>query len=267
MKKDITTLLSVVGAITLVFIIGISTAIASPILYVNDSAGRLGTVDVYNGSVNVIGNMGVVMTDIAFDPNGNLFGLSFTHLYNIDSNTATVSQIGAHGIRSGNSLVFGTDGTLYAGGDLTTHLFEINTNTGVSTDIGNMGFYSAGDLAFNHGDLFLSSKNNQLVNIDLANGSSGTAVCPSGFSNVYGMATGDDEILYGVSGTSIFSIDMSTGAGTLGPNYKNHGLGTAYGSSFVKEAVVPIPGAAWLLGSGLICLVGLRKNLRKSNNI
>lgn len=145
------------------------------------------------------------MTDIAFDPNGNLFGISFTRLYSIDSSAATVSQIGAHGIPGGNSLVFGTDGTLYAGGTSTRHLFEINTNTGVSTDIGNMGFYSAGDLAFNHGDLFLSSKNNQLVEIDLANGSSGTAVGPFGFSNVYGMATGDDGILYGVSGTSIFS--------------------------------------------------------------
>lgn len=266
MKKDIT-LLSVLGTITLVFIIGISTAIASPILYVHDYAGRLGTVDVDNGSVNVIGNMGVVMTDIAFDPNGNLFGMSFTRLYSIDSSAATVSQIGAHGIPGGNSLVFGTDGTLYAGGTSTRHLFEINTNTGVSTDIGNMGFYSAGDLAFNHGDLFLSSKNNQLVEIDLTNGSSGTAVGPFGFSDVYGMATGDDGILYGVSGTSIFSINMSTGAGTLVSNYGGHGLGTAYGSSFVTEAVVPIPGAAWLLGSGLIGFVGFRKKISKSNKI
>jgi hypothetical protein len=35
-------------------------------MHVHDSSGHLGTVDVVSGSVVTLGNMGVVMTDIAF---------------------------------------------------------------------------------------------------------------------------------------------------------------------------------------------------------
>ena len=41
-------------------------------MYVDDSNGRLGTVNVATGAVNLSGSMGTVMTDIAFDPKGHL---------------------------------------------------------------------------------------------------------------------------------------------------------------------------------------------------
>ena len=83
------------------------SASAAPLLWVGDSAGRLGTVDVATGDVNVIGNMGVVMTDIAFDSSGNLWGISFDNLYSIDKNSGSITNIGAHNIVGGskNSLV------------------------------------------------------------------------------------------------------------------------------------------------------------------
>jgi streptogramin lyase len=61
---------------------------AAPVLWSGDSSGRLGTVDVATGNVNIIGNMGVTVTDIAFDPNGNLWGITFGSLYKVDKNTA-----------------------------------------------------------------------------------------------------------------------------------------------------------------------------------
>ena len=46
-------------------------------MHVHDGNGGLATVDVITGDVSLIGNMGIVMTDIAFDPTGALYGLSF----------------------------------------------------------------------------------------------------------------------------------------------------------------------------------------------
>ena len=234
----------------------IGVAQAAPVLYVHDSSGKLGTVDVASGAVSLIGNMGVVMTDIAFDPSGNLFGLSFTRLYTINPATAAASLIGVHGIPGGNALVFGTDGTLYGAGASTNSLFAINRATGASSNLGNIGFFSGGDLAFKDSKLYLATSN-QLVRVDLTANASGTVVGPFGFSNVFGLATAENGILYGISGTQVFSVNTVTGAGTLVSNFGGKGLGTSYGSSFFLESrPVPVPAAVWLFGSGLLGLVG-----------
>jgi hypothetical protein len=182
---------------------GVGTANAAPIMHVHDSSGTLGTVDVATGTVNVIGNMGVVMTDIAFDPLGNLYGLSFGSFYSINPTTAAATFIGNHGINTGNALVFGTDGTLYAAGAGSLSLFTINPATGAATNLGSMGFASGGDLAFNAGEFYLASSGSQLVKIDLANLANTAAVGSFGVGGVFGLATGDNGVLYAVASTSI----------------------------------------------------------------
>lgn len=246
---------------------GVSGALAAPILHVHDGAGNLGTVDVADGSVDVIGNMGVVMTDIAFDPDGNLFGLSFTSLYRIDRNTGATTLIGAHGIAGGNALVFGLDGTLYGAGNSTTSLFTVDTATGAGTNIGNIGFASAGDLAFNGGELYLASSSDDLILIDLDGGATGTLIGDFGFSGVFGLATAENGVLYGVAGTQVFSVDVATGAGTLASNFGAQGIGAAFGTSFFTEAGAPPPGgtpvsepgALAFLGAGFVALAALRR--------
>ena len=245
----------------------ISGSASATLLWVGDSNGNLGTVDTVSGNVNVIGNMGVTMTDIAFDSSGNLFGISFTDLYSIDASTATTSLIGSHSLSSTakNSLVFGADGTLYAAND---SLFSLNTSTGASTLIGNGGdsYDSSGDLAFIGAELFLSSTGgtggDKLVQLDTANGV-GSDVGDIGYSGVYGLATDNNVDLYGVAGTSVLSISTLTGVGSELLDYSGYGLGIAWGSAFYAEAgaSVPEPSILALMSIGLIGLgfVG-RKN-------
>ncbi|PKO51869.1 MAG: hypothetical protein CVU28_10860, partial [Betaproteobacteria bacterium HGW-Betaproteobacteria-21] len=206
-------MLACVGALTAG---GVS---AAPIMHVHDSSGMLATVDVMTGAVSTIGNMGVVMTDIAFDPSGNLYGISFTGLYSINATTAAASFVGAHGVAGGNALVFGADGTLYGAGNTTSSLFTINPLTGNSTSLGNMGFFSGGDLAFNGGDLYLASSANQLIRINLGSIGDTVAVGNFGVSGVFGLATGDNGVLYAVAGTTIYTVDTLTGAATNPVSY------------------------------------------------
>jgi hypothetical protein len=258
-----------------------ASASAAVVLYVHDDSNNLATVDLGTGAVNIIGNFGLnpalePITDIAFDPSGNLYGVSFktdasgSTLYRIDATTAALTSIGPLGLIAENALVFGADGTLYTAGlfgttlsAMDTTLYTVNTSTGAATPLGNIGYSSAGDLAFNGGGLYLSSTTHELIRINLAGAVSGEAVGPFGvaFTDVFGLATGDDGVLYGVAGTKVFSTNTSTGAGTLVLDYTGNGLGPAFGTAFFTEAgasPVPEPGSLTLMTLGVIGLFASR---------
>lgn len=205
-------------------------------MHVHDSQGTLATVDVATGNVSVIGNMGVVMTDIAFDPSGNLYGITFTGLYSINPSTAAATFIASHSVPGGNALVFATDGSLYAAGFGSTALFKINPSNGATTNLGNMGFASGGDLAFNAGNLYLADISSQLVRIDLTNLANSVLVGAFGVPSVFGLATGDNGVLYAVAGTTIYTVDTATGAATGPVSFAAQGLSQAFGQSFRTEA-------------------------------
>ena len=54
------------------------------------------------------------------------------------------------------------------------------------------------------------------------------------------MATPDNVTLYGLSGTTVLSINTLTGAGTAVVGYGG-GLSEAFGTAFLTEAGAPIP--------------------------
>lgn len=239
-----------------------SSAVALPIMYVLDGSGRLGTVDAGSGDVELIGDLGRVLTDIAFDPFGNLFGLSSSNLYLINADTAATSYIGAHGIEGANALVFSETGELYAAGRSSTNLYQVDTATGLGSSLGDMGFSSAGDLAFNGDGFFLAAKSNRLVSVDLDNLANSFTVGSFGISSVFGLATGEDGVLYSVAHTQICQTSTLTGQTSNCVDYTDGGLDTAFGEAFYTEsgaedpiapaALVPVPGSLLLMSLGLI---------------
>jgi hypothetical protein len=230
---------------------------AAPILWIADAGGNLGTVDVANGNVNVIGFSGV-MSDIAFDPSGQLWGINLGGgLFRINSTTAAPTFVGATG-QTLNSLVFGADGTLYAASN---RLFTINTATGAATPIGGQGsgYSSSGDLAFVGGNLFLSSTGaagDRLFRLDPTTGV-GTLIGNIGFSAVFGLATDNNIDLYGAADQNILDIDPLTGDGDILVSYAGQGLNIANGTAFLSESsggpiITPPPNGGPGPGNGTV---------------
>jgi hypothetical protein len=215
---------------------------------VGDSAGNLGIVNANTGAVTNIGNFGIgeAMTDIAFDPSGNLWGITFTDLYKINAGTAATTHVGSLGGPSVNSLTFASDGTLYAAN---TNLYTINTTTGAASAVGALGgsFASSGDLAFHNGALYLTSADifgpDDLVTVNTSTGAA-TLVGSMGVPAEFGLVNGPDNVLYGVAGTNVYTVNPATGVATLLSSYAAQGLGQAFGAAVATEAVAPLPSTA-----------------------
>ena len=96
-------------------------------MWICDGPGKIGKVDVAPGKVTLVGDAGVVLTDIGFDPEGKLFGVSFDTFYSIDGTTGAATAIGDLGPIGINALVFSTTGTAYAMGNGGDDLYRMNT--------------------------------------------------------------------------------------------------------------------------------------------
>lgn len=197
-------------------------------LFVHDIQGNLATLDVSTGTVSIIGNLGVTLTDIAVDPQGDLYGVSTSHLFRINAETGTASVIGPTGVHT-SALEFSSDGTLYAAGN-SSSLYTIDVQSGLATTIADLGVGAAGDLGFAGSTLYMSSSNDQLIEIDLSNGVSTTTIGPLG-GPIQGLdsATGP---LFGVRENSLFAINLSSGASTEVINFSGQGLSDVLGAAF-----------------------------------
>jgi hypothetical protein len=224
-------------------------ALAAPTLWISDSNSNLARVDVATGLGTVVGNTGTILTDIAFDSSGNLYGISFTNLYRVNTTSAALTLVGSLGLSGANALVFSGSGTLYAAANNTNNLYSVNTTTGAATSLGSTGFTSSGDLAFVGSNLFLAANtgsNDSLVSINLGPVSGSVVGSGMGVDDVFGMARGDDGILYGVTGNSIRTINSVTGTSAFLRSYSYGGVGQAFGTTFQAETrpAVPEP-ATW----------------------
>jgi hypothetical protein len=216
--------------------VNFTEAPSSTLFYVIDDANNLAIVDIAAKTVRIIGNTGIFLNDIAFDPTGRtLYGISGDSLYTIDQTSALPTLVGLLGVGMADttSLVVSPTGTIYTAN---TYLYTVIPNTGAATLVGNGGdwYQSSGDLVFLGNQLYLSSKyslaSDYLVLLDPLTGAAKN-VGLINFANVFGLATNDDVTLYGFTGTKVITIDPAIGAGTLFWNMSGMGLGTINGAA------------------------------------
>jgi hypothetical protein len=152
------------------------------------TAHHLITIDKTTGAGTDVGNVGLVVNDITFTPDGTLFGFSRSAkaLVTIDKATGAGTVVGPSGISNpfGNGLASNAAGILYLAptGD-NGELYTVDRSTGAATPVatldgtdgngfGALAFDAAGTLfgALNH---FSSATPPDLVTIDMASGAIG----------------------------------------------------------------------------------------------
>lgn len=253
---------------------------ADTVLWIDDTANNVGTVDLTTGMVSVIGNAddgGGTLTDIGFGANGTLYGTSFDDLYSINQSTGQATPISALGVGNGgmNALVGYGSGLLAVSGT-TDSLYSLTVSpySAITFD-GSTGSPSAGDLAAANGYMYESavgaSGNDELVKLTLsgANITNSTVIGlftqgGTDFSGVFGLAD-DGTTMYAVDETTVYTVNLSNAVLTTDLNYSGHGLGIANGTAFVGEATVPEPGPGSLLlvGLGLVAFGTFSRRWRR----
>src|SRR5262249_39701339 len=156
---------------------------------------------------------------------GNLYGVSYTALYQINKNTGHATYIGNIPGTSNVGLTFLAAGDLLAS-DADGEVKRINAATAMSTDVGNFqnGLSTAGDLvAVSDGTMYgvsatnpggsNASSNNVLIRVDTSTGHA-TPVGPIGFGDVLGLAYVSSKVIGFTQSGKIIQINPLTGAGT-----------------------------------------------------
>jgi hypothetical protein len=219
------------------------------------SADTLYTIDPSTWTETAIGFYnapgGDKMTDLAMTPNGSVYTLSGTALYQIDTGSGQATKLVSLGGTLNNGLTFLPDNTLLAS-DAEGTLKHINPSNGSITIIGTYcgqatcgpgyGIGSSGDIvAVADGTTYgvtatdgsgndLSS-DNELIKINTSTGAA-TVVGPIGFANVFGLAYyGGHVIGFDYLG-DVIQIDTTTGAGTR--------LSTQSGTHFFGGTTSPL---------------------------
>lgn len=159
---------------------------------------------------------GFNMTDIAFSPNGTLYGISYSGFYSIDTLTGQATLINTHTLINPNALVSDNNGTMYVA-DYDGGLYTIDITTGTHTQIATLPTGSAGDLAFYNGTLYMADVNNNLITINLN-------ATPITTTTIGAMNIGVGQTVYGIltlgtncqnaqfigGSTSLYSISPTT---------------------------------------------------------
>lgn len=220
---------------------GTGLAFLDNTLYATDAFRRVSgigtsstvTVDLSTGSQTFVSNQ---------DGNSNWMGLAGNQaddvLYSINidagnilktlSASGTITSVGATGIQGRGMAYDDANEILYAMGVGFTNpaLYTVDTSTGTATLVGSTGFtgnVTAQGLAYDEDNKIL-----------------------------YWLA---DANLSSAGGTNLYSLNTQTGLASLvGDTGLSFGAGLAW-----MPTPVPLPGAVWLFGSGLLCLVGMAR--------
>ena len=233
MKKFLILLLCMAA----VLVSGFSRAEAH-LMHVYASAGNSGTGVEATNKTKVIENLGIIMTDMLLDSEGNLSEALFADPYGINPVSPAVKPGGLHGISGGNSTELDT--ILYGGGGSGTNgLFAVNTITGGETSVCDIVIVSSRDLTFHYGAPFPS------------------VLGRLGVSNFFGLSSTSDDLSYALVDASVLFVNPRTGKATQFIDWDGQGLGDVFG--IADSLPIPEPASILLVGIGLIGLARLRK--------
>lgn len=171
-----------------------ATFLDAQVIYISDEQSKLYTLNISNCNYSFITNINIQVTDISFNPDGNLYGVtSDGHLIEINITNGSTNIVHTFEGADLNSLTIAGTGIAYAsGGD--GKLWSYDLLTGEEVLYGNLGFPATGDLTFYKGDLYAAITDDRILKIDLEMVSNSTIVIQQNvIGDVFGIVSFADE--------------------------------------------------------------------------
>jgi len=188
-------------------------------IFATIAGGDLYSFNLTNCTRHFIGSTGQGFGDIAFTPDGRLWGIVTGDIYHIDTTTANATLIGFSGIQA-VSLVGLNDSIVLA--EYGMKLYGINVNNASSYYIDTIGYQASGDLTWYDNDLYmvtsgslvikmvLNSTNTALVSVTPINSLSNPIPGCEGAATASFM--GDYNSIIGFNGADIIKICQIDGS-------------------------------------------------------
>ena len=156
--------------ITIVFL-GMSNTLKAQDFFISDNVGNLGKVDLATCTYKKIPlkiNQPFI-GDITFHPNGKLYGVTNSSFFTLDTLPNSTATLISSVVPSSSSLTSDNNGIIYGAG---SQYWSYNPSTQAIKNYGYMvaegdTVRAAGDLTFYNGDLYVASRKNKLVKINL----------------------------------------------------------------------------------------------------
>ena len=230
----------------------INGATSTVLTYICDYSNYIYSINPITGQIlSRIGPMPQMMTDIAFDLSGTLYGTDGNGLYRINASTGATTYIGSHYLASGyyiNSMEFRADGVLFAAGQ--NYIYTLNKSTGTAAIVDTMysKYQAGGDIAFDSGNNFyLITNDGYLIRYsDPPNG--GVVVGSTGINHIWGLIYRGDGYLYGFTrDDEIYRISPQNATATPVGNIDSS-VNKVSGAT--TRTVIPPPGKPTLISPG-----------------
>jgi hypothetical protein len=213
-----------------------------------------GSATGYNQVTNLLPNEEIF--DIATNALGELYAISATSLYTINTINAIATRIAGIsglGVPTLNSLAFDPNGVLYAAGG-NGDLYTLNTGSAVAASVGTWGtgpqaaFQAGGDIAFIGSRLFLANTNNQILELDPANAAVLRSSLPGLGANIQtlkGLAQADGSNCGNlITATCLYvAADFNNNGGVPNINLVDIGLGNFGNILGSSISILPIGNA------------------------
>ncbi|QQE11001.1 hypothetical protein JD969_16075 [Planctomycetota bacterium] len=227
------------------------------LLWVHDTNEKLATVDTVSGDIVIKGTMSAQITDIAFDTDGKLYAIDSQKFYEVNPETADLTLIGSHGITGAVALSADDQGRMYAASDEQCGLFEIDETTGSGVKVLDVPLCADGDLSWLDDRMYWSTTDNYLARTHLDLGYRYMGYMQP--SNVWGLATGQDDELYGFAGKCVYRFDTEDGDYEFVMNLNSSEL---CGIGGATAAPIPEPATAMFGVAGLVGVMVMRNRKR-----
>lgn len=218
---------------------------SDPWIYAN-SDGQLAKINVQTQQLVVIGNIGIVLYDIAFATNGVLYGTNpnGTQLYSLSLTTGAATLLGPLSTNlCSTSLAGGPDGFLY--GIYGTSLRKANPITRVVTTVRNDVTDSIGDCVFIGSDFYWSTSSSNVIKKITGNVATGViTTIGSCSSSLYALANVGCD-MWGIDGFTVFKIDKINASTSNSFTVSSFGGTYVHGGSSRTSAL--LSGGAYLV--------------------